>query len=110
VTNQYRKHNCGTLNKSNLNQNIKLSGWIHSKRDHGGLIFIDLRDHYGITQIVIDSENKNLNLELIASIKLESVITIDGEVILRSLDAINSKINTGEIEIKVNNFVKLKLR
>jgi len=105
VTNQYRTHNCGTLNKSNLNQNIKLSGWIHSKRDHGGLIFIDLRDHYGITQIVIDSENKNLNLELIASIKLESVITIDGEVILRSLDAINSKINTGEIEIKVNNFI-----
>ncbi len=105
MTNQYRTHNCGTLNKSNLNQNIKLSGWIHSKRDHGGLIFIDLRDHYGITQIVIDSENKNLNLELIASIKLESVITIDGEVILRSLDAINSKINTGEIEIKVNNFI-----
>ena len=97
---QYRTHNCSQLNISNLNQIVKLSGWIHSKRDHGSLIFIDLRDHYGITQLVIDQAD--LDLDTIANIKLESVITITGTVIARDASAINNKINTGEIEVKVS--------
>ena len=98
---KYRSHSCGELTKSNINQTVKLSGWVHSKRDHGSLIFIDLRDHFGITQCVIDSANTGLNLDQIASIKLESVITVVGEVIARSPEAVNPNIKTGEIEIKI---------
>ncbi len=98
---KYRTHNCNELNKENIGQNVKLSGFVHSKRDHGALIFIDLRDHYGLTQLVIDQENKDLNLDEIASIKLESVITIEGEVVGRDASLINAKIPTGEIEIGV---------
>lgn len=99
---KFRSHKCHELNKDNIEQTVKLSGWVHSKRDHGSLIFIDLRDHYGITQIVIDQQNKNLNLDLIASIKLESVITVIGQVLARTSEAINPKIATGEIELKVS--------
>ena len=101
---QFRSHNCTELNIKNISNKVKLSGWVHSKRDHGSLIFIDLRDHYGITQIVIDQQNQSLDLDAIATIKLESVITIIGIVIARNSDAINSKINTGEIEVKVDEF------
>jgi aspartyl-tRNA synthetase len=103
---KYRSHNCGQLNKSNIGQNVKLSGWVHSKRDHGNLIFIDLRDHFGLTQCVINSENTALNLDEIAAIKLESVITIVGDVAQRDKEAYNPNINTGEIEIKIS---KLKI-
>ena len=99
---KYRTHNCSELNKNHVGQVVKLSGWVHSKRDHGSLIFIDLRDHFGITQIVIDQQNKELNLDQIASIKLESVITIVGEVLARGAEVVNAKIPTGEIEIKVS--------
>ena len=99
---KYRTHNCGELNKSNISQTVKLSGWVHSKRDHGNLIFIDLRDHFGITQCVIDSANTQLNLDEIAAIKLESVITIIGSVLHRGAEAINTNIKTGEIEIKIS--------
>jgi aspartyl-tRNA synthetase len=99
--NPYRTHNCGELNKHHIGQQVKLSGWVHSKRDHGNLIFIDLRDHFGITQIVIDSANEALNIDEISSIKLESVITIIGNVVARATDAINPNIKTGEIEIKI---------
>jgi len=102
---QFRTHKCHELNKNDLSKQVKLSGFVHSKRDHGSLIFIDLRDHYGITQIVIDSQNKNLDLDKIASIKLESVITVIGEVVARSAEALNSKIATGEIEVKVSNLL-----
>ncbi len=98
---KYRTHNCSELTKSNVGQTVKLSGWVHSKRDHGSLIFIDLRDHFGVTQIVIDQQNAALNLDQIASIKLESVITIVGEVVARSVEAANAKILTGEVEVKV---------
>ncbi len=97
---QYRTHNCGQLNAQNINEEVKLSGWVHSKRDHGSLIFIDLRDHFGITQIVIDAQNNSLNLDEIASIKLESVITIEGLVAKRADEVINKNIKTGEIEIR----------
>lgn len=100
---KYRSHNCCQLQKSDIGQKVKLSGWIHSKRDHGSLIFIDLRDHYGITQCVIDSQNTKLNLDEIAAIKLESVIIIEGEVIARDQEAINENITTGEIEVKIEN-------
>ena len=99
---KFRTHNCSALNKNNISQKVKLSGWVHSKRDHGSLIFIDLRDHYGITQIVIDQQNKNLNLDAIASIKIESVITIVGNVVARDAEAINTKIQTGEIEAELS--------
>ncbi len=99
---KYRTHNCSELNKNNVGQTVKLSGWVHSKRDHGSLIFIDLRDHFGLTQVVIDQQNQALNLDQIASIKLESVITIVGEVVSRAAEAVNPKISTGEIEVKVN--------
>lgn len=102
---QYRSHNCGQLNAKNINEKVKLSGWVHSKRDHGALIFIDLRDNYGITQIVINQENADLNLDAIASIKLESVITVEGNVIARIAEAINKNIATGEIEIEVKNLI-----
>ncbi len=98
---QYRTHNCSQLNKSNVGQIVKLSGWVHSKRDHGSLIFIDLRDHFGITQLVIGEKF----LEKVAAIKLESVITVVGEVAARAAEAVNAKIPTGEIEIKVSELI-----
>ena len=100
--NKYRSHHCGELNKVNVGENIILSGWINKKRDHGNLLFIDLRDHYGITQCVIDKKNKQFNdLE---NISLESVIRINGVVIERSADTINKNLPTGEIEIKINSY------
>lgn len=104
--NKYRDRNCGQLNKNDIGKIFKLSGWVHSKRDHGSLIFIDLRDHFGITQLVINPEfvGDTLNLNDIASIKLESVITVVGKVVGRSAEALNSNIATGEIELHVTNF------
>lgn len=99
--NKYRDYNCSELNKSHVGKVVKLSGWVHSKRDHGSLIFIDLRDHYGITQVVIDQQNSALNLDAIASIKLESVITVVGAVVDRVKEAVNPNLKTGEIELKV---------
>lgn len=93
---KYRSHNCAELNKSHVGQTVKLSGWVHSKRDHGSLVFIDLRDHFGITQLVTDA---------IESMKLESVITVTGEVVLRSAEAVNPNIKTGEIEIKIKELI-----
>tara|TARA_Y100001970_G_scaffold291888_1_gene430853 strand:+ start:528 stop:2318 length:1791 start_codon:yes stop_codon:yes gene_type:complete len=97
---QYRTHNCGELTDSNIKSNVKLSGWIHSKRDHGSLLFIDLRDQYGITQIVVDKSNKIFNL--LEHIKVESVITVTGSVVSRSDETINKKITTGSIEVIIN--------
>ena len=78
----YRTHTCGELTETNINAKVKLSGWIHSKRDHGGLLFIDLRDEYGITQIVVDKNNKVFSS--LEHIRLESVVKVSGEVISRS--------------------------
>lgn len=98
---KYRTHNCNQLNKTNVGQEVKLSGFVHSKRDHGALIFIDLRDHFGITQLVVDSQKAGLNLDEIAAIKLESVITVIGSVEARAAEAVNANISTGEIEVRV---------
>jgi len=100
--NKYRTHNCSELNKDNNGQEIILSGWINKKRDHGNLLFIDLRDNYGITQCIIDKNNENF--VLLEKIQLESVIKINGKVVKRSGDTINTELHTGEIEVNIDKF------
>ena len=100
--NKYRTHNCNQLRKENIDTNIYLSGWINKKRDHGNLLFIDLRDNYGITQCIIDKENNNFS-EL-EKTKLETVIKVQGKVINRSNETINKDIETGEIEVVIEKF------
>ena len=97
---KYRTHKCNELKIENVNDQVKLSGWVHRKRDHGQLIFIDLRDHYGLTQVVIDSSNKNFSI--FESIPLESVITVSGMVVERSNETINDNLPTGRIEINLS--------
>jgi len=100
--NKYRTHNCNELRKDDLNKDISISGWINKKRDHGNLLFIDLRDNYGITQCIVDKENKNfLDLE---KTQLETVIKVNGKVVNRSNDTVNKDIETGEIEVVINEF------
>ena len=100
--NEYRSHYCSELNISNLDQEVKLSGWIDTIRDHGNLIFIDLRDNYGITQCVVDAQHKLFSE--ISKLSNESVITVSGIVVQRSYETVNHSISTGEIEIKINNY------
>jgi aspartyl-tRNA synthetase len=93
----YRTHNCAQLRKTDVGGTVRLSGWIHRKRDHGGVLFVDLRDHYGITQIVADQDNPVQ--QLLDSQKVESVVTVTGEVVARAAEAVNPKLPTGEIEV-----------
>lgn len=96
---EYRTNTCGELNKSNVGQTVKLSGWINKKRDHGSLLFVDLRDHYGITQCVI--ENTSNKFSVADSTRLEYVVTITGKVVERVPETINLQNPTGEIEIAI---------
>lgn len=96
---KYRTHTCGELNASNVGETVTLSGWVHRKRDHGSLLFIDLRDNYGITQIVIDGGNADLE-----RVRPESVLQITGKVVARDASQKNDKIPTGEIEIAVESW------
>jgi len=99
---QYRTHTCGQLRKDHVGDTIKLSGWIHRQRDHGGLLFIDLRDHYGLTQLVIEPENPIFaELERLSA---ESVISVTGEVISRDAEQVNAELPTGEVEIRIASF------
>ena len=98
----YRTHNCSELRLNNLNENVILSGWVDTIRDHGNLKFIDIRDNYGQTQCVIDA--KQSIFKAINELTHESIIKINGEVIKRSEETVNKNIPTGEIEIKVINF------
>ena len=100
--NKYRTHNCNELDKTNSGQDIVLSGWINKKRDHGNLLFLDLRDNYGITQCIIDKSNGSF--KELEKIQLESVIKINGKVVDRSDDTINSELKTGEVEVNINSF------
>ena len=100
--NKYRSHTCNELRKQNVNQKVILSGWINKKRDHGNLLFIDLRDNYGITQCIIDKVNSNFSL--IEKVQLETVVKIEGKVISRSSDTVNNEIDTGEIEVTIEKF------
>ena len=99
---KYRTHTCSELTKKNSGKKVKLSGWIHRKRDHGNLLFFDLRDHYGLTQCV--TENSSNFFKEIEKIKPESVVCVSGEVIKRSKETINKDLFTGEIELKVLSF------
>ena len=104
---RYRTHTCGELRKHHAIQTIRLSGWIHRKRDHGGVLFLDLRDHYGITQLVISPENDVAATA--AKIPRESVIRVVGDVRERSPETINSAMETGEVEVAVRELEVLSL-
>ena len=100
--NKYRTHNCNQLRLEDAGSKVSLAGWINRKRDHGNVLFVDLRDHYGVTQCVIEKTNTQL-LNLVDSLRVETVIKIDGTVIKREPDTINKSLNTGTIEIAVDN-------
>ena len=93
----YRTHNCAALTAANVGQDVRLSGWVHRKRDHGGVLFVDLRDHYGITQVVADSDSPAL--PILEGLRAESVVTIDGVVKARAEGTANPNLATGEIEV-----------
>jgi aspartyl-tRNA synthetase len=95
----YRSHTCAALNKAHVGENIRLSGWVHRVRDHGGVLFIDLRDHYGITQVLADSDSPAF--AAMEKVRAEWVIRIDGRVKARDASLVNAKIPTGEIEVYV---------
>jgi aspartyl-tRNA synthetase len=96
----YRTHNCGALRASDTGSTVRLSGWIHRKRDHGGLVFIDLRDHHGLTQLVLHPETPGFSV--VERLRAESVIRVDGEVLARDASVVNANLPTGEIEIRVS--------
>jgi aspartyl-tRNA synthetase len=98
----YRSHNCVELTQANVGEKVRLSGWINRKRDHGQLVFVDLRDHYGLTQCVIDSSDACF--AMVEATRLESVVTITGEVLQRSDDTINTNLPTGQIEVRIEEF------
>ena len=106
----FRTHHCSGLSLDNVNQEVRISGWVHSKRDHGGVLFIDLRDAYGITQIVSsDSDDRIFKLDkasydILSSLPLESVICVTGHVVNRTEDTVNDKLSTGYIEVVVERF------
>src|ERR1700760_945969 len=95
----YRTHTCGDLRLADAGANVRLSGWIHRKRDHGGLMFVDLRDHYGLTQLVLSPETPGF--DLVERLRAESGIRVDGEVVARSADTVNPNLPTGEVEVRV---------
>tara|TARA_Y100001970_G_C14224711_1_gene854879 strand:+ start:657 stop:2447 length:1791 start_codon:yes stop_codon:yes gene_type:complete len=99
--NKFRTHNCSELTEKDIGKSIKLSGWIHRKRDHGNLLFLDLRDHFGITQCVI--ENKDKNFKTLEKLRPESVVLVEGNVVKRSKETENKELKTGLIEVKIKN-------
>ena len=98
----YRTHVCNELRKADVGREVRLSGWVHRKRDHGGVIFIDLRDHYGLTQVVVNPDR-----DFFADtehVRVESVLTITGTVVERTEDTVNPNLDTGEIEVVADTF------
>lgn len=98
----YRTHTCGALRAEHAGTEVRISGWVHSKRDHGGLLFVDVRDHYGMTQVVIDQSSAMF--AAIEAARPESVVTVTGNVVKRSSETINTDLPTGEIELVVESF------
>ncbi len=96
----FRTHNCGQLNRGDVGQTVRLSGWVHRKRDHGGLLFVDLRDHYGLTQCVIEPESPHFSKA--ESVRTESVLTITGRVVARTEGTVNENLPTGHIEVRID--------
>jgi len=95
----YRTHTCGALRASDTGSTVRLSGWIHRKRDHGGLMFIDLRDHYGLTQLVLHPGTPGF--DVVERLRAESVIRVDAEVVARTPETVNANLPTGEVEVRV---------
>ena len=98
----YRSHTCGELTESHVGDTVRLSGWINRKRDHGQLVFVDLRDHYGLTQCVVDSSDPSF--AAVEETRLESVVTITGTVLKRSDETINTSLPTGHVEVRIESF------
>ncbi|MEQ9814300.1 MAG: aspartate--tRNA ligase [Azospirillaceae bacterium] len=98
----FRTHDCGALRESHAGDTVRLSGWIHRKRDHGNLLFVDLRDHYGLTQCVVDSDSPRF--QAVEAARNESVITVTGRVVKRDPETVNDKLPTGRIEVRIDDF------
>ena len=98
----FRSHTCGELNEAHVGQTVRLSGWINRKRDHGQLVFVDLRDHYGLTQCVVDSSDDTF--AAVEATRLESVVTVTGTVLKRSDETINDTLPTGHVEVRIESF------
>mgnify|MGYP001226245907 FL=1 len=105
MINKYRSHNCSEINEKDVGKTVSISGWLHRKRDHGNLLFIDLRDHYGLTQCVI--ENKSKYFPILEKSKPESVLNIEGKVVKREKGTENLNLSTGKIEISINSVIIL---
>ena len=99
---RYRTHTCAQLRAENVGETVRLSGWVHRKRDHGQLVFVDLRDHYGITQCVVDTESPVF--KSVETVRPESVVIVTGHVVSRDAETVNSKLPTGDIEVRVDSF------
>lgn len=99
----YRTHTCGELREAHINETVRLSGWIHSKRDHGNLVFIDLRDHFGLTQCVIDVSSDLF--AIVEAARPESVLTVTGPVVARTEDTVNEGIDTGKVELRIREII-----
>ena len=97
--NKYRSHNCSELRDKDIDQHVTLSGWLHRKRDHGNLLFLDLRDHFGVTQCVI--ENRNKFFPILEKTKPESVLKINGKVVERAKGTENLELKTGKVEVSI---------
>ena len=100
---RYRTHNCGELSEKDENSRVKISGWVHRKRDHGSLVFVDLRDHYGLTQCVTDTSDSIFSI--VESLRNESVVTITGFVKKRSRETVNQSLKTGQIEVSIEEII-----
>ncbi len=98
----YRTHNCQEIREKNVGDTVRLSGWVHRKRDHGNLLFVDLRDHFGLTQCVVDVDNPNF--KALEAVRPESVIMVTGKVVKRTEDTINNNLPTGQVEVKIEEF------
>mgnify|MGYP001458147138 FL=1 len=99
----YRTHTCAELRKPDVGKEVKLSGWVHRKRDHGGVIFIDLRDHYGLTQVIVNPDRPFFGAA--EQVRFESVVTVVGEVVARTPETVNAELATGEIEVVATDFL-----
>ena len=99
---QYRTHSCGELRQSDSGETVRLSGWVHRKRDHGQLLFADLRDHHGLTQCVIDVSSPIF--PALEAVRLESVVTVTGSVVERDPETVNPKLPTGQVEVRIDAF------
>ena len=99
---RYRSHNCGELRDGHVGETVRLSGWIHRKRDHGNLLFVDLRDHYGVTQCVVETDAPAFAAA--EAVRAESVVSVTGRVVGRSQETVNPKLPTGQVEVRIDSF------